>query len=296
MILRVALALLVLIGHAHGETLVALAPADDARKAIAIGPGGEVYEPDGAGSWVRTRRIATATTLAIAGRAGGEVVAAGGGVVYRLAANGWSALRLAQQGQAVMSPGSRAVGAVGRQLYALDRLKGGEPEKLGVAPSTVLAIGSGKSIVIATANGVHRVDRGTVTKLGGAPANARRFVDDRWVLLETGAFDLRAGKPTAWPAGAKVGAAIALDDKLYAVASIGGGSELFTVAGTKLDRAPITGAAGAAVGIVVDRAGRAVVAFADGQLFVRAGETWTATRVRDELPAAKPGPAPATSR
>ena len=296
MILRVALALALALGSAHGETLVALAPADDARKAIAIGPGGEVYEPDGAGSWVRTKRIATATTLAIVGRSGGDVVAAGGGVVYRLAANGWSALRLAQQGQAVMSPGPRAVGAVGRQLYALDRLKGGEPEKLATVPSAVLAIGSGKSIVIATANGVHRVDRGTVTKIGGAPANARRFVDDRWVLGDTGPFDLRVGKPTPWPAGAKVGTAVALDDKLYAVAAIDGTVELVTVAGTKLERAPITGATGGAVGIVVDRAGRAVVAFGDGQIFVRTGDAWTATRVRDDLPAAKPGPAPATSR
>jgi hypothetical protein len=294
---RIVSLLGVLAGTARGDTLVALAPADDARKAIAIGPSGEVYEP-AAGAWVRTKRFATASTLTHAGRASGDVVAAGGGVVYKLAPNGWSALRLAQNGIAVMSPGPRAVGAVGRQLYALDRLKGGEPEKLAQAPGAILAIGSGKTIVVATGTAVHRVTGGTVTKIGGAPGNVRRFVDDRWALLDSGAFDLRSGKATPWPAGATVGAATILDDKLFAVAKLAGGVELFTVAAGKLERAPIAGANGAAAGIVVDRAGRAVVALADGQLFVRDGKdaSWTATRVRDELPEPRPGPAPATSR
>src|SRR5688572_16387552 len=90
--------------EADPPTLVALAPppGDDARKALAIGPSGEVYEPDGKGAWVRRQRITTADRLTTVGRAGGggPVVASGDGVVYRLAANGWTALRLAQKGKA----------------------------------------------------------------------------------------------------------------------------------------------------------------------------------------------------
>jgi hypothetical protein len=287
----------VLAATAHADTpLVALAPADDARKAIALGPSGEVYEPDGKGAWIRTKRIATATTLSNAGRAGGEVVASGGGVVYRLAGNGWSALRLAQQGAATMSPGPRAVGAIGRQLYSLDKLEGGEPQKLGLVPAPVVAIGSGATIVVATAGGVHRIDRKRVTRIAGAPGTVRRFVDDRWALLDAGVHDLRGRKTTAWPAGATVGAATAAGDKLLAAAKVGGSLELFTLAGGTLDRAPIPGVSGTAVGIVADRAGRVAIALADGTLLVREGGTWASTTVREELPAPRPGPAPATSR
>lgn len=285
-------ALVALIGRADADVLAALAPADDARKAIAIGPGGEVYEPDGTGAWVRTKRIATASRIAIAGRAG-DIVAAGGGVVYRLAPNGWSALRLAQDGAATMSAGSRAVGAVGRQLYSLDRLKGGEPEKLGVAPAPVQAIGSGKTIVVATTSGVHRIERGRATRIANAPG---KLVDDRWALADKGAFDLRSGKTTPWPTGARVATASVLDETLAAVGTVAGSVELFTVTAAKLERAPITGASGTPVGVVLDRSGRAIVAFADGTLAIREGTSWTTTKVRDSLPAARPGPPPATSR
>src|SRR5439155_23343141 len=59
-----------------GVRLAALAPADDARKAIAVGAGGEVYEPDGKGAWVHRRAISTADRLTAVGRAapGGPVV------------------------------------------------------------------------------------------------------------------------------------------------------------------------------------------------------------------------------
>src|SRR6185436_14792978 len=122
--------------------LAAIAPADDARRAIVIGAGGEVYEPDGKGAWVHRLPSSTADRLVAAGRAGGPgraVVALGDGVVYRLAGNGWSAIRLAQKGKAILGSGARSLAAVGRQLFALDALTRGEPTRLALAPANIVA-------------------------------------------------------------------------------------------------------------------------------------------------------------
>jgi hypothetical protein len=284
---------------ASAEPLALLAPpsGDDARKAIAIGPAGEVYAPDATGTWVRTQPFATADALSIVGRAGGDVVAAGDGAVYKLAPNGWSAIRLHQKDKAMMAGGSRAVAAVKRQLYALDRTKAGEPEKLALAPAAVLAIGAGKTIVIATDRGLARVDGKKVTPIAGAPKQVLRLIDDKWAIVAIGAYDLRANKAVSWPAGAKLQtAASGPDDSLVAVIAIGGKRELVTVARGKLGREPIDASVGAAaVGLAVDRAGRAGIAFADGQLAVRERGAWSTTTVKTALPAARPGPAPARS-
>jgi hypothetical protein len=279
-------------------SLAALAPADDARRAVAIGPAGEVYEPDGAGAWVRTQRFTTATTLAIAGRAGTAVVANGGGVVYKLAPNGWSAIRLAQKGEVVMSGGLRAVAAVGRQLYWLDRTKAGEPEKLALAGSSVLAIGSGKTVVFATDAGVFRVDGTKLTVLGGAPRKVTAFVTDQWALVDRSVVDLRTNKPTSWPAGLAVGPVTTdSDGNLVAIGTHGGALELVTLRAGKLAREPVAiTPVGKPVGVVADRGGRVVVALQDGRLAIRDRGTWTTTTVREVLPAPRPGPAPAPSK
>src|SRR5262249_6562535 len=125
--------------------LAALVPADDARRAVAIGRDGEVYEPDGNGAWVRRQRCATATPVVAAARARGAFAAIGDGVISRLAANGWSAIRLVQHGKAILSSGPRALAAVGRQVFALDPMARGEPTRLAQAPAVIVAIGTGTS-------------------------------------------------------------------------------------------------------------------------------------------------------
>lgn len=277
--------------------LVALAPADDARQAIALGPGGEVYAPDGKGAWIRSQAIRTADPLALAGRAGSAIVALGDGVVYRLAENGWSAIRLVQKGKAVMSAGDRAVAAVGRQLFVLDKTVGGEPAKLALAPDPVLAIGSGaKSVVIVTARGLLRLD-GKAWKRIDRPRRVERLVSDRWALADRGAIDLRGGAVIAWPAGVSVDvAAPAPGEGLAAVGVTRAGLELVTLAKGKVVRDPIAGTAGARpTGVVLDKGGRATIALADGRVLVRDRGTWSTTAIREALPADRPGPAPATS-
>lgn len=287
--------------------LAALAPAPepdgDARRAVAIGPAGEVYEPDGQGAWVRRRRITTASTISAAARAGGEVVAIGEGVVYRLAPNGWSAIRLAQRDQAKLAAGWRAVAAVGRQLLALDRRAGGAPARLGAAAGEILLVGSGRSIVIATERGLFRIDAGKGARpapIRAAPRRARMLVGDRWAIVDGGAVDLRTGKTTAWPAGASIEVAAAgPDERLIAVARAAGKLELWTVRAGKLARAPVELAAGAAdaapVGVATDRAGRVVIALRDGRIALRDGAPWTVVTVGEQLPPPRPGAPPAAS-
>jgi len=274
--------------------LAALAPADDARRAIAIGPSGEVYEPDGKGAWVHRLPSWTASPVVAAGRAGNTVVVFGDGAVYRLAANGWSAIRLTQRGRSIMSPGRRSLAAVGRQLFALDPLTRGEPAKLALASSTILAIGAGaKTVVLATETGMFRLDGGKLTALPAAPRRPR-LVSDRWAIVDRGAVDLTTNKLTAWPGGLTIGVAATTDDALVAIGAGHAGLELVTLRAGKLARDPL-GLAGTAVGLVVDRAGRAVVALADGRIALREPGGWTATEVSDDTPAEHPGAPPATS-
>jgi len=312
---------------AGGVRLAALAPADDARRAIAIGAGGEVFEPDGKGAWVHRRAISTADRLTAAGRAapGGAVVAIGDGVVYRLASNGWSAIRLVQRGKAILGSGARSLAAVGRQLFALDTLTRGEPTKLALAPAGIVAIGSGaRGTVITTDAGAWRFDGKNLVALN-APARMR-LVSDRWAIVDRGALDLstvpatvpatgpattiarpKAAKPasrpaskppsiTPWPGGLAVGvASVAPDGALVAIGAGRTGLELLTVRGGKLARDPL-GITGSAVGVVVDRAGRAAVALLDGRIALRDKAGWTTTQVTQEAPGERPGPPPAPSR
>jgi hypothetical protein len=291
--------------HAHADVappaqLAALAlPADDdARTAIAIGTNGEVYAPDGKGAWTRTQRISTSKRIAQVGRAGAFVIAFGEGVVYRLAPNGWSAIRLHQKERAIPSTGPRAVAAVGRQLFTLDATAEGEPKKLVVAPSNVLAIGSGSSprIVVQTDTGLFRLQNNRLVAIKPIPPKIDRIVGDRWALVDGGAIDLDSGRKTGWPPGTTIlVAAMMLDQRLVLVAQQRGKHELVVIAKDKVERAPVD-LPGAPVGVVIDKTGRAIVALADGALLVRDAGVWTTVRVTDALAPARPGAPPATSR
>ena len=280
---------------APATPLVALAAADDARQAVVIGAHGELYEPDGKGAWVHRRPVTTAGALTTAGRAGGAIIASGDGVVYRLAANGWSAIRLVQHGKAIVGTGTRTLAAVGRQLYALDPLTTGAPTKLAVAPANIVALAAGtKAIVVATDTGVFRLDTARPVGIPTAPRRLR-LISERWAIVDRGALELTTGAITAWPGGLTIGAAATTaDGALVAVAATRGGLELVTLRKAAITRDPL-GLSGTAVAVTVDRAGRALVVLADGRIALREPTGWTTTQVTDEPPAPHPGAPPATS-
>ena len=290
--------------RAEAPKLVAIAsPSPDARNAVAIGPEGQVYEPDGKGNWIRTQAGGVADPLVAVTSASGQVLAdAKGNALFKLRDGVWSSVYLDTKLKAILGTGSRALAAVGKTIYALDK---GRAVKLGEAPVPVLALaGSRGGVVVSTSKGLMTMKGKTFTPIKKAPKNTRTLVSDRWVLVDRGVIDLKSLKTTAWPAGVRVGDGDATatttkkGELLIAVGTHGKVTDLYTVSAktAKLEQETIPFTARVdIVGVIADKAGRVVVGTRDGQLAVRDGGKWTIATVREELPDGKPGPAPAES-
>jgi len=294
---RALICLLVLASSAHADhaLLVSLAPAADARRAIPIGPAGQVYEPDGKGAWVRRQAGGVAVELVGAASEAGTVFAAARGAPpFKLHAGAWTACNLGLKAKAILGSGPRALAAVGKTVFGL---AAAQPTKLADAPEPVLALAASRTgVVIETDHGIARLDGSAFKPVKKAPKKVLALLSDRWALVDRGALDLKTLKTTPWPAGARVTDATVLGDTLVGVAPHGKVIEVFTLKAGKLarDKLPVTSAA-PVVGVVADAQGRVVIALRDGTIAIRDGGNWVSTTVRDEIPAAKPGPAPATS-
>lgn len=281
--------------HAGKPVLAALAPASDARRAVAIGPAGEVYEPDGKGEWVRHRGGGTAEELVTAVAIGSTAVAvAKDGTPFKLKPSGWSAIRFGPKARPIVGAGTRILAAVGKSVFALDK---GEPREMPAAPLPVISLAaSAAGAVINTSKGIHRLEGGTWKPVKKAPRRVKALVSDRWAIVDKGALDLKSFKVVAWPAGCRVTETTVVGDSLVAVAAKGKQLELLTVTRGKVAREAIPLDRGdSVVGVVADREGRVVVAAKDGSIAMRVKGAWTTTAVRTELAPPKPGPAPATA-
>ena len=281
--------------HADRAKLAALAPASDARKAVAIGPAGEIYEPDGQGAWVR-RRAGGITEVVVAAATAGNTVIAGakGSPPFKLKAGAWTALNLGLKARAILGSGSRVLAAVGKSVFALDRAK---PAKLAEAPESVNALaGSSSGIVIATDKGLMKLVGAAWKPIKKAPKRVRALISDRWALVDRGALDLKSLKVIVWPAGIRIVEATTLGKDLVAVSLHGRKLELVTMKRGKVEREDVpVERPSSVVGIVVDRQRRVAIAMRDGRIALRDRGTWTVSEVREELPEPKPGPAPAQS-
>ena len=283
--------------HAAPPRLVALAPAADARKAVAIGPAGQVYEPDGEGAWVRTKAGGVAETIVSAINAGGTVIAgAAGSTPFKLERGAWSSIHLELKTRAILGTGSRALAAVGKSIYALDRSR---PTKLADAPAPVTAVAGGKAVVAATAKGLLRLTGTAWKPIKKAPRSVNALLSDRFALVDKGVLDLETMKTTPWPAGLRVTDATVVGDTAVVRVSVRGKTvELVTAKAGKVEREtiPFTDVS-PIVGVVGDKAGRVTVATRDGHIALRDPKgAWTVTEIRDDLPAPRPGPAPAESQ
>jgi hypothetical protein len=272
------------------------------------------------GAWIRKKAGGTADEIVTAISASGTVVVdAKGSALFRLEDNGWTSIRVVQKGKTILGAGTRLLAAAGKNLFAIDK---SQPTKLAEAPQPILAVAGtvGGSVVVATAKGLFGLQGTTFKPIKNAPRNAT-LLSDRFLRVSNGIFDLKTQKTLTWPAGLKVTDTTLVGlDTLVAVGSRGKAFELVIVKASgagagpkKVGGAKKAGGAGASatdgadtetiplpnasavVGLVADKSGRVVVATRDGHIAVRDGGTWTVTEVREELPAPKPGPAPAES-
>jgi hypothetical protein len=287
------------VARADAPTLAALAPARDARLAIAIGPAGQVYEPDGKGAWVRTQAGGLAEEVTCAATAGATVIAgAKGAPPFKLKAGAWTALNLGLKAKAILGSGSRALAAVGKSVFALDKP---QPTKLADAPPTVTAVtalgASATGVVIATDKGLMKLQGTAFKPIAKGPKAVRALLSDRWALVDRGAFDLKTMKAILWPVGVQIVEATTLGNDLVGVSMKGKAIELVTVKAGKVVREPVpVDAAKPVVGVVCDKDGRVAIAMRDGRIALRDKGTWSVSEVREELAAPKPGPAPAESK
>jgi len=297
---------------AHGApapaVIVALAAPEtkDARDAVAIGPNGQVYEPDGNGTWSRHHAGGIADDVVRAARAGALlIVGVDGGPPYayrptRTAGKpgdgAWQMIVLGLHAKAIVGRGPRATAAFGRQVFGLDT---GKPVRLADAPAPVTALAaSPKAVVVVTDKGLARLEGKGWKPIANAPKQVIALLDDRWALVERGLLDLRSQKITAWPTGFRVASVVAIDNDLVVAAGTQGAIlQLVTIKAGRLDQEAIGVRLAAIVAIAADRTGRVVVASRDGHLAVRDKTgAWTAIAVKDALPAVRPGSPPAVQQ
>lgn len=278
---------------------VAASETNDVRDAIVLGPHGQVYEPDGHGAWIRHHAGGISNDVVRAARTGARVIVGvedGPPYAYASGKTGdgaWQMIVLGLHAKAILGRGRRATAAVGRQVFVLDSRT---PVRLADAPAPVLALAASRtSVVVVTDQGLARLAGKGWKPIANAPRRVTALLDDRWALLDRGLLDLRSQNVTAWPTGFRVSSVGTVDnERVVAAGTLGAQQVVVTLKADTLVLEPIGVKLASIVWVSADREGRVVVASSEGQLAVRdqAG-AWTATAVRDELPADRPGSPPA---
>jgi len=295
-----ALVLLLASTAARADVIAAIAPAtDDVRRSIPVGPSGQVWEPDGAGTWTRKADVRGAV---VAGNA--LVVAGKSAPLYRREAIGWIAMRLGERGRTVVGTGPRPALAVGRTIFVW---AGTAWKRVGRTAANVTAVwaASETKIVIATEGGLVRFTAGGFAPVPAAPvvAGLGSGGPTAWAVTADGAaYEVatrRIHRPTAGGAPMTVGFVAVSKDAAWALGSTPAGPALtqFHKGAWSEVIAPPIAADDSALAIVADTSGALLVVTRAGALhFLPAGGSWTAGTRTEALPVATPGPGPARGR
>ena len=314
MIRTLALGLLLLAASAlpvaaEPALAAAVGSPDDVRQTVLVGPSGQLWEPDGSGTWTRRSAGGVAADVGGATRATGMgiVVAGRATPLYRREGDLWLSLRFGERGRTVVAAGPRAAVAVGRQVFIHSA---GKWKRVGatVRPPLALWAGSDTKIYAASDTGVLRLAGGgfvahaptPITGFGtGAGAAPWAIATDGGVLDVT---TKRLHHPTAADGGAITAqlVTVAADGTVWVLGRTATGAaalaQLRKGAWTVAPSPPLA-ADDLPVVLAVDRAGSVLVATRAGAVHLGAADgTWKAGVLAEALPAARPGPAPARTR
>ncbi len=280
------------------------AAPDDVRQSTLIGPSGQLWEPDGAGSWVRRTEGGVAADVMGATRAAGMLVVAGRATpFYRRDGDRWLSMRLGERGRTLIANGPRAAVAIGRQVFVHT---GTAWKRIATAgrPFKALWAASETRVFAGSELGVVRLVGGGFVAHATTPIVAFGSGATPWaVTSDGGVLDLttrRVHRPSA--AGVAVAASqvtIGADGTAWVLGRTTAGVALVRLRkGTwTVAPPPPLGAADVAVALAVDRAGRLLVATRGGAVFVGAADgTWMQGTLTEALPAPHAGPGPARTR
>ncbi len=287
--------------------IAALAPGAsrrDARLAVAVGPGGEVFEPDGRGAWIRHNAGGIADEVVRVARLEGSELAliavTRRGAAFEWREGTWSRIHVSKKMPGLLGGGDPPLIAVGTTVFAFREGEVAAPVALPrtARPITALGASSMQRITIATDRGLQRLSGTTWRPIPKSPRTVDALLSDRWAIAERGLVALDIPRTLTWPAGFRIANAVAVTrDVVVAVGGTDTALEVVTVRAGRLVQEPIPNfgpdRTSSIAGIVADTAGRMVVALRDGQLAVRDRSSWTTTTVRTELDPARPGSPPA---
>jgi hypothetical protein len=293
--------------NARADVITAVTPAtDDVKKSILVGPSGQVWEPDGAGTWTRKSEGGVAADVHGATVAGAALVVAGKSTpLYRRDPIGWIAMRLGERGRTIVGTGPRPSIAIGKTVFVW---AGTSWKRVGRTAGNVIALwaASETKVVAATDTGLGKLaGAGAFAPVPAAPALATLGTGGpaTWgVTADGAAYEVatrRIHRPTVGGAPLTVAFVAVGGDTTWALGSTPAGPALarFHKGAWTAAVAPPVAADDAVLAVVADTSGALLVVTRMGAVHLAAADgSWSAGTRTEVLPPATPGPGPARGR
>ena len=285
--------------------LAAVTAADgDVRTTRLIGPSGQVYEPDGAGTWTRRIGGGVAADVTAAFQLGPQLVVTGRGApMYTFDGNLWRAAPIGQRGRVVTGAGSLPAVAIGTQVFVRDKQTW---LRVGTAPAPITAVWATSKTNgrLATATTVFTLRGGAFAPVAPALVATALVGTVPYAVTAAGLVDTSKPKQPVAAAVTDVVAAATVPpsakDLWLVSAPAGAAPSLLLLHAGKLG-APIGMPLAAGVpiaGITADHGGRVLVITTSGEIHVwdDHAKAWSTGVARDEVAGPGRGPGPARTR